>query len=173
MNIMKKKYLLCLASLIVVSLLVACKTTPAPAEGQQEEVNLSFETVYNRYDSRLILDGATDYEVKRGDSLTGISRQFYGSGEQFGVSNGYFFPLIMLASSNQVQDPDLIEPGMTLSIPDLQRNLDSPSARQSMKEFFRDIAGVYERKAGDETRDKRKKLAEQTRNSLLTLSEAL
>ncbi|MDR2740015.1 MAG: LysM peptidoglycan-binding domain-containing protein [Treponema sp.] len=170
---MQKKHLVCLTSLIVVSLLAACKTTPVPAEEQQEEVNLSFENVYNRYESRLILDGAVDYEVKSGDRLTGIARQFYGSGEQFGVSNGYFFPLIMLASNDLVQDPDLIEPGMTLSVPDLQRNLDSADARQAMKEFFRDIAGVYEQKAGDETRDDRRKLAEQIQSSLLKLSEIL
>ncbi|MDR2078213.1 MAG: LysM peptidoglycan-binding domain-containing protein [Treponema sp.] len=174
---MQKKHLVCLTSLIAVSLLAACKTaptsTPTPAEEQQEEVNLSFENVYNRYESRLILDGAVDYEVKSGDRLTGIARQFYGSGEQFGVSNGYFFPLIMLASNDLVQDPDLIEPGMTLSVPDLQRNLDSAAARQAMKEFFRDIAGVYGQKAGDETREDRRKLAEQTRSSLLKLSEML
>jgi hypothetical protein len=170
---MKKKYVVYLTSLIAVSLLTACKTTPAPAEESQEAVNLSFENVYNRYESRLILDGAADYEVKSGDRLTGIARQFYGSEEQFGVSNGYFFPLIMLASNDLVQDPDLIEPGMILSVPDLQRNLGSADARQSMKEFFRDIAGVYEQKARDETRDDRRKLAEQTRSSLLKLSETI
>jgi hypothetical protein len=174
---MRQKHLLCLTSLIAVSLLAACKTTsvpaPAPVEEQQEELNHSFENVYNRYETRLILDGAVDYVVKNGDRLTGIARQFYGSGEQFGVSNGYFFPLIMLVSSDIVQDPDLIEPGMTLSVPDLQRNLDSADARQAMKEFFRDIAGVYEQKARDETRDNLRELAEQTQSSLLKLSEVL
>ncbi|MDR1596918.1 MAG: hypothetical protein LBR99_04355 [Treponema sp.] len=170
---MKKKYVACLTFLIAASLLAACKTAPAPVEGQQEEVNLSFENVYSRYESRLILDGAVDYEVKNGDRLTGITRQFYGSEEQFGISNGYFFPLIMLASNDLVKDPDLIEPGMILSVPDLQRNLDNADARQAMKEFFRDIAGVYEQKAGDATRDSRRKLAEQTRSSLLQLAETL
>jgi hypothetical protein len=176
--IMTKKFVVCAAFLGAVflgavSLLAACKTAPVPAEEPPEEVHLSFETVYSMYESRLILDGAADYVVQSGDRLTGITRKFYGSGEQFGVSAGYFFPLIMLASNALVQDPDLIEPGMTLSVPDLQRNLNNAEARQAMKEFFRDIAGVYERKAVTETKETRRTMAEQTRSSLLTLSEAL
>jgi hypothetical protein len=156
---MKKTYLLAVV-LVLVSLLGACKSAPAP---EQEEVNLSFESVYNKYQNKLILDGATDYVVKSGDTLTRISREKYGTGK------GYYFPLIMLASNDVVQDPDLIEPGMHLAVPDLQRNLDNADARQAMKEFFTDIAGVYEQKTQDETRPILKNLAEQTRKGLLDL----
>jgi hypothetical protein len=156
-----KKMCLVVFALAAVSLLGACKS--APAEEQQEDVSLSFETVYNKYESRLILDGATDYVVVSGDTLTRISRSSYGSG------NGYYFPLIMLASNDVVQDPDLIEPGMHLSIPDLQRNLDDPDARQAMKDFFIEIAGVYEQKSISEERAVLRNLAVQTRQGLLDL----
>jgi hypothetical protein len=162
---MKKKYV---AALIVAmaTLLGACKSAPAP-EPEQEDVNLSFETVYSKYESKLILDGATDYEVKSGDTLTRISRGSYGAGK------GYYFPLIMLASTDVVQDPDLIEPGMHLAIPDLQRNLDDAGARQAMKEFFADIAAVYEQKSVDEERAVLRNLAIQTRQGLLDIVEGL
>jgi hypothetical protein len=156
---MRKVFLLAVA-LTAVSLLGACKSTPAE---EQDDVNLSFENVYNKYQNKLILDGATDYVVQSGDTLTRISRTQYGAGK------GYYFPLIMLASNDVVQDPDLIEPGMHLSVPDLQRNLDNADARQAMKEFFTDIAGVYEQKTIDETEVNRKDLADQTRQGLLDL----
>jgi hypothetical protein len=161
----------CLWAVVVAAaaLLGACKSA-APADVQadvQEEVNLSFDSVYNKYENRLILDGATDYVVVPGDTLTRISRAKYGSG------NGYYFPLIMLASNDVVQDPDLIEPGMHLSIPDLQRNLDNSNARQAMKEFFAEIAAVYEHKSTSEERTVLRNLAVQTRQGLLALVEKL
>jgi hypothetical protein len=155
-----KKMCLVAFALGAASLLGACKSAPA---NEQEDVNLSFETVYNKYESRLILDGATDYVVVSGDTLTRISRANYGAG------NGYYFPLIMLASNDVVQDPDLIEPGMHLAIPDLQRNLDDPGARQAMKDFFNEIAGVYEQKSTSEERAVLRNLAVQTRQGLLDL----
>jgi hypothetical protein len=147
------------------SLLGACKS--APVEAQQEDVNLSFENVYSKYEARLILDGAADYVVVPGDTLTRISRTQYGAG------NGYYFPLIMLASTDTVQDPDLIEPGMHLAIPDLQRNLDDSGARQAMKDFFIEIAKVYELKSANEERAVLRNLAVQTRQGLLDLAEQL
>jgi hypothetical protein len=158
---MKKTCLLAFA-LAAASMLAACKSAP-PVEEQPENVTLSFETVYNKYESKLILDGATDYVVNPGDTLTKISRGKYGAGK------GYFFPLIMLASTDVVQDPDLIEPGMNLSVPDLQRNLDDPGARQAMKEFFIDIAEVYEWKSANDEHTVLRNLAAQTRQGLLDL----
>ena len=152
----------CLTAFVLAAAVLAgaCKSAPVV---EQEDVNLSFETVYNKYDNRLILDGATDYVVVSGDTLTRISRSNYGPG------NGYYFPLIMLASNDVVQDPDLIEPGMRLAIPDLQRNLDDPGARQAMKDFFNEIADVYERKSTNEERTVLRNLAVQTRQGLLDL----
>jgi hypothetical protein len=156
---MKKMCVLALA-VAAASLLGACKSAPAD---EQEDVNLSFETVYNKYENKLILDGATDYVVAPGDTLTRISRAKYGAG------NGYYFPLIMLASNDVVQDPDLIEPGMHLAVPDLQRNLDDGDARQAMKDFFNEIAAVYEQKSISEERTVLRNLAVQTRQGLLDL----
>jgi hypothetical protein len=160
---MKKTCLLALA--FAAALLGACKST-APVEAQ-EDVSLSFGTVYSKYENRLILDGATDYEVVPGDTLTRISRSKYGP------TNGYYFPLIMLASNDVVKDPDLIEPGMHLSIPDLQRNLDDSGARHAMKDFFIEIAEVYEKKSTSEERTVLRNLAVQTRQGLLHLVEQL
>jgi hypothetical protein len=156
---------MCLLALAAASLLGGCKTA-APVD-VQEDVNLSFETVYNKYENRLILDGAADYVVVPGDTLTRISRSKYGPG------NGYYFPLIMLASNTVVRDPDLIEPGMHLAIPDLQRNLDDEDARQAMKEFFIEIADVYADKSVHEERIVLRNLAVQTRQGLLNLVEQL
>jgi hypothetical protein len=155
-----KKMSLWAVVLAAAFLLGACKSAPA---NEQEDVNLSFETVYNKYENKLILDGASDYVVVPGDTLTRISRSNYGAG------NGYYFPLIMLASNDVVQDPDLIEPGMHLAIPDLQRNLDDPGARQAMKEFFNEIAEVYHQKSTSEERTVLRNLAVQTRQGLLDL----
>jgi hypothetical protein len=160
---MKKMCLLVLVAALA-SLLGACKSAPA---NEQEDVNLSFETVYSKYENRLILDGATDYEVVSGDTLTRISRTKYGS------DKGYYFPLIMLASNDVVQDPDLIEPGMHLAIPDLQRNLDDPGARQAMKDFFNEIADVYAQKSISEERVVLRNLAVQTWQGILDLVEQL
>jgi hypothetical protein len=159
---MKRMYVLVLA---IASLLGACKTA-APAD-VQEDVSLSFETVYSKYENRLILDGAADYVVVPGDTLTRISRSKYGA------ANGYYFPLIMLASNTVVQDPDLIEPGMHLAIPDLQRNLDDSGARQAMKDFFLEIAEVYANKSVNEERPVLRNLAVQTRQGLLDLVKQL
>ena len=74
---MKKTWLPALV-FAAASLLGSCKSA-APVD-EQEDVNLSFETVYNKYANRLILDGATDYEVVPGDTLTRISRTQYGAG---------------------------------------------------------------------------------------------
>ncbi|GHV75225.1 hypothetical protein AGMMS49942_00460 [Spirochaetia bacterium] len=169
---MRTKHVL-LTALIAAVLLGACKSAPAPVEDHQEEMNLSFDNVYNKYEDRLILEGAADYVVKADDWLTKIARRFYGNGKPFGVPDAYFFPLIMLASNDVVKDPDLIEVGMKLTIPDLPRNLDNPDARQMMREFFTDIAGIYEEKARDARRPIGKQQADDTRQSLLDLAQGL
>jgi hypothetical protein len=118
----------------------ASNTESSRSEPPAEEAPQTFEEVYDIYRSDLILDGAAPYKVVKGDTLSTITRKHYGA------NNGFFFPLIMLASSNVVSDPDRIEPDMTLTIPDLQRNLDNAKAREKIKAFLIDIAGIYERK---------------------------
>jgi hypothetical protein len=137
-------------------LLAFCLSSCASKQGTiQEEPHTaaSFETVYDTYRPELILEGAGRYKVVKGDTLSAITRRQYGAG------NGYFFPLIMLASSDVVLDPDLIEPDMILAIPDLQRNLDNPKARGKIKAFLIDIAGIYEQKASPVTQRRLLELA--------------
>lgn len=106
----------------------------------QEKANAAFMRIYNRYAKDIITDDSTYYTVQPGDSLSKIANESYGSG------NGYYFPLIMLASRNTVVDPDLIQPGMELAIPNLQANLDDANSRAAMKSFFADVADIYEQK---------------------------
>jgi hypothetical protein len=150
-------------SLVLAVLLAACATAAAPAAAPSPAADPDaleetvFDSIYDKYEDRLILTGSEKYVVQSGDTLSQITRN------QYGPANGLYFPLIMLASSDIVSDPDLIEPGMELTVPDLQRNLDNINARQALKEFLQEIAGVYERKGAYDT----------TRRGLLELSSSL
>jgi Tfp pilus assembly protein FimV len=86
----------------------------------------------------LIFDGAESYTVVKGDTLSKIARKKY--------QNGFYYPLIMMASKDIVKDQDRIEPGMILTIPKLQVNLDDARARESMKKYFLETAAVTNRK---------------------------
>jgi hypothetical protein len=132
----------------------ASKQETIQEEPPPQDINMAFETVYNTYRPELILDDAESYKVVKGDTLSAITRRHYGTG------NGYFFPLIMLASSDVVLDPDLIEPDMTLTIPNLQRNLNDVNAREKIKAFLTDIAGIYERKEAFNTQKRLLDLAQ-------------
>ena len=107
------------------ALVVACKSQPKTIDEQ-------FKSIYDRYKKDLILDGAEKYTVKSGDTLSAISRSKY--------QNGFYFPVIMLASSDVVLDHDKIEPGMELTVPDLQKNLDDAKARANIKKYLGDVA---------------------------------
>lgn len=137
-------------------LLVSCASTPTKTA---EEVDQAFEEVYSNFNQMLIMDGAKDYKVKSGDTLSSIAKDFYGK------DNGYYFPLIMLASSQTILDPDKIEPGMTLTVPDLQKNLDDKSVHQGMKKYFNEIADVY--------KTKNTATAKKTREELLNIANQL
>jgi hypothetical protein len=52
----------------------------------------------------------------------------------------------MLASDSNIVDPDRIEPGMKLKIPDLKRNLNNSSSRKAIKDCLNDVAYVYNKK---------------------------
>ena len=52
----------------------------------------------------------------------------------------------MLASKNVVQDPELIRPGMKLTIPSLERNINNVEKAKVLSPYFKDIAGVYKQK---------------------------
>ncbi|GHV71601.1 hypothetical protein AGMMS49928_24140 [Spirochaetia bacterium] len=132
-------------------LVLACKSAPpaepeappaAPTEYTQENANADFEKLYSQYEGKIILEGATPYTVIRGDSLSRIANTYYGSANNY----GYFFPLIVMASDTPVPDPDMIDIGMQLTVPDLKRNLDNPEARAAIKAFLKDVALIYNRK---------------------------
>jgi hypothetical protein len=127
-----KKLLNGFCLVLICFLAVSCASTKSADD---------FGVVYDAYEHDLILEGATNYTVEKGDRLSAIAISKYGS------ANGYFFPIIMLASNDVVSDPDLIEPGMKLTIPDLQRNLNNPNAKRQIKAFLNAIAGVYDKKA--------------------------
>jgi len=98
-----------------------------------------FERVYEEHAPDIILTNARKYTVKSGDTLSKIALEMYVT-----ARNAYFFPLIMLASRDIVKNPDLIIPGMVLTVPDLQLNLDDPKARVSTRLFLEHIADIYE-----------------------------
>jgi LysM repeat protein len=131
----------------------AAQPAPPPPPPPEPEPVPTVEEVYETYSDDLVLEGAKSYTVLPGDTLSKITRAYYGR------ENGYFFPIIMLASRETVTDPDLIEPGMVLTIPDLPKNLDSSGARTKMKEFLNEIANAYGSKDQTTVRDQLRALA--------------
>jgi phage tail protein X len=144
---------------------MSCVSTNLTEE--QKDVLLAFEQVYDSYKTNFILDDAQTYTVVEGDTLPAIVRRFYGAG------NGYFFPLILLASRDVVLDADFLESGMVLTIPDLQKNLDNPDTRRSLKYFLYDAADVYEKREAAETQEYKKQLAENLKNRLRSQADSL
>jgi LysM repeat protein len=131
-----KKFILVL---VVAALVFGC-ATKEPAEGSysQAEADSALKSAYDRYRGNLLIqEGAAQYKVASGDTLSKIALNSWGAG------NGYYFPLIMAASPGTVSDPDKIQPGMNLTIPDLQKNLDSPVAKKALKSLLLDTASVY------------------------------
>jgi LysM repeat protein len=103
-------------------------TTPTPAEPTRPTPVAQ---------GPIILEGAQAYTVAPGNTLSGISRRFYGDTD--------YFPLIMLGSSD-VSDPDVIELDTKLTIPDLKRNIADPGAKAKMKSYYNEIADIYEKR---------------------------
>jgi hypothetical protein len=77
--------------------------------------------------------------VVQGDYLARIANRTWGR------ENGFFFPLIMLASGDVVTNPDVIIPGQRLTIPNIRANLDTPSTRAQIKTYMGEVAGWYDR----------------------------
>jgi hypothetical protein len=137
----------------------APKEKTGEEQGTQKQFDTAFRQVYETHQSNLILTGAQQYTVIKDDTPSKIAMKFYGN------NNGYFFPIIILASKNVIYDPDLIRPGMTLVIPDLQRNLANTDARKGIKLFLRDVADVYAKKTNQ--------WAPTIRRELIKLAESL
>jgi len=142
---------------------LSCKSAPVAdgvsieIEGEvtQEKVNEALGKIYSMYYNKLDLSEAQSYTVQKGDTLSQITRNFYGSLTDVGVAgtrNGFYFPILMLASSNAgIVDPDLIEPGMKLTIPDLKKNLANSGARKAIKDCLNDVSYVYNKKGQSAT----------------------
>ncbi len=159
---MKKLGLALLAFAMVLGIAACSSTSSATSdEKKQEAINDSFRKVYESYANVLVLDGAETYTVKSGDKLTSIAKEFYGS------DNGYFFPIIMLASNEVVQDPELITPGMELTIPNFDANINDTEVATKLKPYFKSIANIYK------TTKKDAPGADVTREALLDISEKL
>jgi hypothetical protein len=133
---MKRAVLITLA-VMGFAFLAACSSQPAakllePQTPREE----ALKSIYDRYRGSLILAGAEKYTVVSGDMLSAISRARY--------DNGFYYPLIMAASNDVVLDYDRIAPGMELTIPNLQRNLDNSRARNAIKSLLEDVAKMEE-----------------------------
>lgn len=153
-----KKITFVLLSLVAAFGMISCTSTSTmdDAAKKQAEINKSFDKVYGNYADVLNLDGAETYEVQRGDTLTAITKRFY-EGED---ANGYYFPIIMLASRGVVSDPELIEPGMKLTIPNFEKNIKDKDTATKLKPFFKDISDVYKKKDTAAAEDIRPHLVE-------------
>lgn len=122
-----KKLIGVLSVLAVFGILFAgCASKPA-----------TYADVYTQFKKELILDGAKSYTVVSGDNLSKITKSFYGD------ANGYYFPMIMGASSDVVTHPDKIAPGMVLTVPDFDKNLKNPVTVRSIKKQFKNVADIY------------------------------
>ena len=141
-----KKSLQIMLSIAAVAILFACASQPeTTAPVPQNPTEESLASAYERYAAALILDGAERYTVVRGDTLSQIANAKYPS--------GFYYPVIMLASRNIVLDPDRITPGMVLTIPDIQRNLNNATARANIKEFLFEIAIIENQRNRAQTAD--------------------
>ena len=159
-----RKNLLCLFVVVVALAALSCKTAGPSIEGEvtQQKVNDALSQIYNSYRTKLDFTGAQDYTVVSGDTLTQITRRQYGNLADVGdagPNNGFYFPVIMLASDSNIVDPDLIEPGMKLKIVDLQRNLSNSTSRKAIKDCLNDVAYVYNKKGDTSTENGLKTLA--------------
>lgn len=144
-----KKVAFCLVLLLGLFAFFACGSQPPPppppppppAELPSEyppEPEKPAPVASTPRNTDLILDGAETYTVVEGDTLSDIAYKKY--------QNSLYFPLIMMASKDIVEDQDFILPGMVLTIPKLQVNLDDAKAKASMKKYFLETADITARK---------------------------
>ena len=148
-----KKALFFVTMVLGFAFFIACKSDPPPppppppptrAPVAPEALEKFTEEMFKEQEPaplpapRLILEGSRTYTVVRGDTLASIARKLYG--------DAYYYPLILVASKDVVSDPDEIEVGMVLTIPDLPRNLDDAGARARIKESFNEAADIEGRR---------------------------
>lgn len=137
---MKKKNIVLALITVFILVITGCPSTPPPAPAPKPAAPPPEQPAPVVSDG-LVLDGAANYTVVSGDTLAEIAASRYGG------TNMYFFPLIRVANSSVVSDPDLIEPGTNLVIPALQANLNSVSANAMVRAEMLRIASQYDRQS--------------------------
>ncbi|MDR1143772.1 MAG: LysM peptidoglycan-binding domain-containing protein [Spirochaetaceae bacterium] len=130
-----KKVFFGLLIVLISFVVVACGGTPAPAPAPVADVPPPPPPPRGV----IILDGASNYTVIKGDTLSNLAAGKYGE------ANRYFFPLIQLGSAGIVKDPDVLEVGDKLVIPELQRNLNDAGANAAVRAAMLATAAQYER----------------------------
>jgi len=111
----------------------------------------------------LDMSDAVEYTVVYGDFLSEITRTFYGHLTDVGPAgtrNGFYYPMLLLASEDEIDDPDWIFPGMRLKIPDLKKNLANPNSRRAIKEILLETAILYGNKRLPEEEEGLRRLAD-------------
>jgi nucleoid-associated protein YgaU len=130
------------------------QTPSQPAAQPQDQPRRVEEEPAPAFVGRLDMFGAQDYTIVKGDTLSQITRRFYGGLTDVGPagkSNGFYFPVLVLAAPNRkITDPDLIFAGENIKIPDLKRNLANSDSLQAIKESLIDAADIYNQKGKPE-----------------------
>lgn len=90
----------------------AASTKNAPATGRPAEPESTRGADFSDVSagSSSTMRGGKTYTVKKGDSLSKIAKQFYGDAGKW--------KSIHIANSDKIPNPDLIHPGLELTIPD-------------------------------------------------------
>lgn len=140
-----KKMVLIGALVLSVLAVFACKSQP-------KSIDDKFKDLIARYSGDLILDGAEAYTVVSTDTLSSIAGKC-------DYHNSYYYPLILLASNKVVKDADRIDPGMKLTIPNLQKNLNDPNARANIKKLLLDTAKIEDDRKRHDTAEGMRKLS--------------
>jgi hypothetical protein len=162
---MKKIFYLIGTITLVVAImfsLVACVGTPPPEPAPQPVSEPVVEPTPQQPPppppppppsarTSLILDGASNYTVKSGDTLVDIAKHFY--------NNGYYYPVIVAANGSLIQNPDKIDPGLQIIIPDLQRNLNDSGARGIVKQALTAGIPFEQSRSRNETADGMRELS--------------
>lgn len=148
-----------IAVLIFISVLfvTSCESKPKPQPEPEPEPTVQVEEVSDdtgtTVEATEITVKFTEYTVKKGDTLSQIAERFYGSKDK-----AYFFPIIIAYSADStmsldvdnlkinISDPDVIEPGTVIRVPDFDQFMASPTHVVAAKLLFERIAVQYENK---------------------------
>ena len=80
----------------------------------------------------------SNYTVQQGDTLSGIAQQAYGDGNQWQV----------IANANHIPDPNLIQTGQVLFIPELSSASPTPGSNYTVQQGDT-LSGIAQKAYGD------------------------